>query len=383
LKGRPRRFVVRDLGEHDHSHEGPGEDDHGHEHERGREHAHGHGSGGGVLGVLGVLRSVFSPHSHGAPSADRALETTALGTRAVFVSLAALGVTALVELVIALISGSVALLADTIHNFADALTAVPLALAFRIGRRPPTRSYTYGFGRAEDLAGICVVAFIVASTVVSGYAAVDRLVHPRPVTAAGWVVVAGLVGVAGNELVAAYRVRVGRRIGSAALVADGIHARADGLTSAAVVVGAVLVLAGYPKADPVVGLLITGAIAVVAVGAARAVLGRLMDSVDPQLVDQVEATLRACPGVDGVDSVRIRWVGHELRAEIRVVSDADLSLVDAHAIAEEAHHRLLHEVPRLAEAVIHTSPAGRHAAGHHDEIAHHFPAPRGEGAAPE
>ena len=190
-------------------------------------------------------------------------------------------------------------------------------------------------------------------------------------------IVAGLVGVAGNELVAAYRVRVGRRIGSAALVADGIHARTDGLTSAAVVIGAVLVLAGYPRADPIVGLLITAAIAVVAVGAARAVLGRLMDSVDPHLVDQVEATLRACPGIDGVDSVRIRWVGHELRAEIRVVSDAGLSLVDAHAIAEAAHHRLLHEVPRLAEAVIHTSPSGHDAVGPHDEIAHHFPAAPG------
>jgi cation diffusion facilitator family transporter len=365
--------VVQGLGEHDDGH------GHRHEHDHGdREHKHGRDGGG-----FGVLRSLFSPHSHGAPSADRALETTALGIRAVVVSLAALAVTALVELVIALISGSVALLADTIHNFADALTAVPLALAFRIGRRPPTRSYTYGFGRAEDLAGICIVVFIVASTVVSGYVAIHRLVHPRPVTNAGWVVVAGLVGVAGNELVAAYRVRVGRRIGSAALVADGIHARTDGLTSAAVVVGAVLVLAGYPKADPVVGLLITGAVAVVAVGAARAVFGRLMDSVDPHLVDQVEATLRACPGVDGVDSVRIRWVGHELRAEIRVTSDADLSLVDAHAIAEAAHHRLLHDVPRLAEAVIHTSPSGHQAGGPHAEIAHHFPASPDDGATPE
>ena len=227
-------------------------------------------------------------------------------------------------------------------------------------------------GAAEDIAGICIVAFIVASTVVSGYAAISRLVHPHPVKSAGWVVVAGLVGVAGNELVAAYRVRVGRRIGSAALVADGIHARTDGLTSMAVVIGAVLVLAGYPKADPIIGLLITGAVAVVALGAARAVYRRLMDSVDPKLVDQVEAALGACPGIDAVDSVQIRWVGHELRAEIKVTSDARLSLVEAHAIAEQAHHRLLHEVPRLAEAVIHTSPSGGEEQAYHGVVAHHF-----------
>ena len=356
------------VGDHAGAGHGPGRHDARHDHD--------HGSG-----LAGIARSLFSPHAHGSASADRALETTKIGIRAVFVSLAALGITALVELVIALLSGSVALLADTIHNFADALTALPLALAFRIGRRPPTRSYTYGYGRAEDLAGIAIVVVIVVSTVISGYAAVHRLLHPAPVTGAGWVVAAGLVGVAGNELVAAYRMRIGRRIGSAALVADGLHARTDGLTSAAVVVGASLVLAGYPKADPIVGLLITAAVAVVAVGAAREVYRRLMDSVDPGLVDRVETVLRSCEGVQDVDAVRIRWVGHELLADIQVRSDAGLSLVAAHAIAEAAHHRLLHEVPRLAEAVIHTSPADTGPGGHHGVIAHHFPAREGGGHA--
>ena len=358
-------MAVRGDHDGDHVHDGDG---HVHDGD-----GHVHDGDGHVHGVVATVRSLLSPHAHGAASADRALETTAIGIRAVFVSLGALAVTALVELVIALLSHSVALLADTIHNFADALTGLPLALAFRIGRRPPTRSYTYGFGRAEDLAGICIVVVIVVSTVISGYAAVDRLVHPKPVIGAGWVVAAGLVGVAGNELVAVYRMRIGRRIGSAALVADGLHARTDGLTSAAVVVGGALVLAGYPKADPIVGLLITAAVAVVAVGAARQVYLRLMDSVDPGLVDRVEAVLRSCDGVEGVDSVRIRWVGHELLADIKVTSDAGLSLVAAHAIAEAAHHRLLHEVPRLTEAVIHTSPAGHGTVEHHSAIAHHFP----------
>jgi cation diffusion facilitator family transporter len=303
------------------------------------------------------------------------LESTSDGIRAVSVSLAVLAATAAVELVVALLSHSVALLADTIHNFADALTAVPLAVAFKMGRRAPTRRYTYGFGRAEDLAGVAIVAMIAGSTALAAYKAVNRLMHPHSISGAGWVMAAGGVGFVGNELVALYRVRVGRRIGSAALVADGVHARTDGFTSLAVVIGAVAVVAGAPRADPVVGLVITAAIAVVLLGATRTIYRRLMDSVDPALVDQVESVLRSVPGVDGVDDVRIRWVGHELRAEIQISSDPALSLVDAHAIAEEAHHRLLHEVRRLAEAVIHTSPTGssRHDGDdYHDAVAHHF-----------
>ncbi|MHB8681719.1 MAG: cation diffusion facilitator family transporter [Acidimicrobiales bacterium] len=340
-----------------------------HAHERHAAHGHGH-----AHGPHDLLLSVFRPHSHGGPSTDRALETTADGMRAVFVSLAGLGVTAAIELVVSIASGSVALLADTIHNFADALTAVPLALAFRMGRRAPTRRYTYGFGRAEDLAGIVIVGFMAASTGIAAYEAVHRLLHPRGLHGTIWVALAGVVGFAGNELVAAYRVRVGRRIGSAALVADGLHARSDGFTSLAVVGGAIAVGAGAPDADPVVALVITAAVTVVLAGAVREVYRRLMDSVDPELVDQVETVLRASPGIEEVESVRIRWVGHDLRAEATVVSDARLSLVEAHTIAEDAHHRLLHEVPRLAEAVIHTSPSSA-ADEHHRDIAHHFPQP--------
>lgn len=354
----------------------PEHDDHaGHQHDHGHgddehDHGHDHAHRGGLVGVL---VSLVRPHSHGGPSADRALETTAEGMRAVFVSLGGLAATATVELVVSLLSGSVALLADTIHNFADALTAVPLALAFRMGRRAPTRRYTYGFGRAEDLAGICIVGFMAASTGLAAYEAVRHLFHTTTLHGTVWVGVAGAVGFLGNELVAAYRVRVGRRIGSAALVADGLHARSDGFTSLAVVAGAIAVGAGAPLADPVVALVITAAIGVVLAGAVREVYRRLMDSVDPELVDQVERVLRESPGIEDVDQVRIRWVGHDLRAEVQVVSDSELSLVDAHAIATEAHHRLLHEVPRLAEAVIHTSPSSRHAGDHHGAVSHHFP----------
>jgi cation diffusion facilitator family transporter len=352
------------------------------------DHEHHHGDGGGARrddhedhehhehasGLRGVLRAVLHPHSHGAPTTDRALESTSEGIRAVFVSLAGLALTAGIELLVSLLTGSVALLADTVHNFADALTAVPLALAFRMGRRPPTRRYTYGFGRAEDLAGISIVGFMAASTAIAGYEAVHRLLYPAPVHGAAWVAVAGAVGFAGNELVAIYRIRVGRRIGSAALEADGMHARTDGLTSLAVVLGAIVVAAGAAAADPGVALAITVVITIVLLGTVRQVYRRLMDSVDPELVDTVEAVLHASPGIEDVDVVRIRWVGHELLADIVVQSDSSLSLIEAHAIATEAHHRLLHEVPRLAGAVIHTNPAaGPQSGDFHDAVSHHFP----------
>ncbi len=344
-----------------------------HDHD-GHGHAHDHGHAHGGRGLRGLLAGVFSPHSHDAgESIDTALTSSAEGIRALKVSLAGLAVTAVLQLVVVAVSGSVALLGDTIHNFADALTALPLGLAFMLGRRRPTKRYTYGYGRAEDLAGIFVVATIAASSGLAAWEAVQRLMHPHAVRNLGWVMVAGIVGFAGNELVAVYRIRVGRKIGSAALVADGLHARTDGLTSLAVVVGVLGVAAGWETADPIVGLLITVAILFVLKGAARDIYRRLMDSVDPDLVDDVQRVLASVSGVHGVESVRIRWVGHDLRAEADITSDARLTLADAHAIADEAHHRLLHDIPRLAEATIHTSPWGPDDRDYHATTAHHFP----------
>jgi cation diffusion facilitator family transporter len=332
-------------------------------------HGHGHEHAGGLRGFVS---SIFTPHSHdAADSVDPALEASADGIRALRISLVALLVTAVAQAVVVVLTGSVALLADTIHNFSDALTALPLWIAFVLGRRAATRRYTYGYGRAEDLAGVFIVAMIALSAVVAGYESIRRLVDPQPVTNIGVLVAAGLIGFAGNELVAVYRIRVGRRIGSAALVADGLHARTDGFTSLAVVVGALGVLAGFPLADPVIGILITVAILVVLRGAARDVYRRLMDAVDPELVDRAEAALRQVPGVREVEAVRLRWVGHRVRAEAAVSVDDDLSVVQAHEIASAAHHQLLHRVPRLVEALVHTSPAGPAGRAHHDRVAHH------------
>ena len=247
-------------------------------------HPHNHATGDHAHpgGFRGVLHSLFVPHSHdAADSVDDALEASYQGIRAVKISLGLLGLTALLQVVVVVISGSVALLADTIHNFSDALTAVPLWVAFVIGRRPASRRYTYGYGRIEDLAGLFIVAMIAISAVVAGVESIRRFVEPQPVTNLGWVLAAGLIGFAGNELVAVFRIRVGRRIGSAALVADGVHARTDGFTSLAVVLGVIGIWLGFPLADPIVGVLISAAIVVLLIGTSRDIGRRLLDGVDP------------------------------------------------------------------------------------------------------
>lgn len=299
------------------------------------------------------------------------LRTGRAGLRALGVSLGVLAATAAVQAAIAAVSGSVALLGDTLHNLADALTAVPLGVAFLLGRRPPDRRHTYGYGRAEDLAGVLVVLAVAASAAGAGYEAVTRLAHPRPVTHLWAVVAAGLAGFVGNEAVATYRIRVGRRIGSAALVADGRHARADGLTSLAVVAGALATAAGVNRADPAAGLVVTAAIVVVLWEAVRDVAPRLMDAVDPRLVDDVEAALARVDGVEGVGQVRLRWVGHRLHAEADIRVDEDVPLRVAHGIAEAARHELLHAIPWLASATIHTDPCGHGGEDPHGPLAHH------------
>jgi cation diffusion facilitator family transporter len=308
--------------------------------------------------LRGAITEVFAPHSHdAADSIDDALESSAAGIRAVKVSLAVLGLTAVAQILVVIVSGSVALAADTIHNFSDALTAVPLWIAFALATKAATRRYTYGFGRVEDLAGLFVVAMIALSAIIAGYEAVMRLIHPEPIDHVGWVAAAGLIGFIGNEWVALYRIRIGRRVGSAALVADGVHARTDGYTSLAVLFSAGGVALGIPLADPIVGLVITVAILAVLRSAVRDVFRRLLDGVDPALVDAAEQTLAARPGVRAVRSVRMRWIGHRLHADAELDVDPTLNLAQAHRIAHDAEHQLTHAVPKLSTALIHAYPA--------------------------
>lgn len=337
---------------HEHGHDHHHEHDHQHEHDHGHSHGHGH-----RRSVFRRLAHLLAPHSHEtADKLDPALESSARGMRALWVSLAVLGVTALAQAVVVAVSGSVALLGDTVHNVADALTAVPLGIAFVLGRRAATRRFTYGYGRAEDLAGVAIVLTIAASAAFAGWTAFARLLEPRPVGHIPVVAVAALVGFAGNEWVARYRIRVGREIGSAALVADGLHARTDGFTSLAVLLSAGGAALGWRFADPVVGLAITAAIVLVLRDAAREVFRRVMDAVDPALVDRAEEALKRVPGVRGVGELRLRWIGHRLRAEVAVVVDGGATLREAHHVAVEAEHALLHTVPRLTAALVHADP---------------------------
>lgn len=355
---------------------GPNDDrhDHGaadhHDHDVTSEHGHGHNHDPGH-GLGHFFRSLVLPHSHDvADSLDQELEASRDGVRAVAICLVILLLTAALQALVVVASGSVALLSDTLHNAADALTAVPLWLAFRLGRRLPTRRFTYGFGKAEDLAGVAVVGIVALSAGFAAYEAVERLVHPEKITHLPIVMVAAVVGAVGNEVVAQYRMRVGRRIGSAALEADGLHARTDSITSLLVLVGAIAVACGVDWADPAVGLLIALAILLVLVRTIRTVGQRLLDAVDPAVIDAITESVRAEGGVQAVTEVRARWVGHRLFAQVRLSVAGSLTVTDAHDIAEATYHRLLHDVPNLSDAIVHVDPM-THGVDPHAPTAHH------------
>lgn len=343
--------------DHDHADHGHGSDSHDHGHQR---------------GLRGAVLAIFAPHGHdAADSMDSALEASERGIRAVKISFGALLITTAFQLGVIVVSGSVALLADTIHNFSDALTAIPLFIAFRLARRPPTRRYTYGFGRAEDIAGLFVIAMITLSAIVAAYQAITRLISPQGIDHIAWVAAAGVIGFFGNELVALYRIREGNAIGSAALVADGYHARTDGFTSLAVVAGAGGVWAGFDAADPIAGLLISIAILAVLRTAAIGVLRRLMNGVDPALVDRIEHEAGHSPGVLGVRQVQVRWEGHRLRADLAIQVDPALTVTEAHAVAHAVEHELLHHIPHLDGAAVHVEPDLDAAAAAHANVRHH------------
>ncbi len=356
-----------------HEHHGP----HGHDESHGHEHEAGAGRVAGRRRLRHELSHLLRPHSHDTQAkVDRAMEASAQGMRTLWISLAGLGTTAVLQAIVVALSGSVALLGDSIHNAADALTAVPLGIAFVAGRRAATRRFTYGFGRAEDLAGIAIVTLIALSAALAAAAAIDRLLHPVTVTHLPWVAVAAVIGFIGNEWVARYRIRVGRSIGSAALVADGLHARTDGFTSLAVLIGAAGAALGWPLADPIVGLVITVAILFVLKDAAQEVFRRLMDAVDPALLATAEDALRPVDGVLEVSRLRMRWIGHHLHAEVTIVVSDQLSVREAHRVAVLAEHALLHAVPRLTSAMVHADPVPG-PDDPHALLAHHW----GEGEA--
>ena len=323
-------------------------------HDHGHDHAHEH----------------RHDHTHG--MIDPSIATTGRGLWAVKWSFVGLMATAALQLVVVILSGSVALLADTIHNFGDAATAIPLAVAFWFARRKPSRRFTFGYGRVEDLAGVAIVLTILASAIIAGYQSIQRLLDPQEISHLGAVVAASIIGFLGNEAVAVFRIRVGREINSAALIADGYHARIDGWTSLAVLFGAVGVWLGYPLADPIVGLLITAAIFGIVIQSGKSIFIRVLDGAEPRIIDEIRHAAGHVAQVRDVTDVRARWLGHRLHAELNIAVDPQLTISQAHAIAGEVRHQLLHHLDYLSLVVIHVDPADQSGERHHriDEHAH-------------
>ncbi len=324
-------------------------------------HGHSHRAGGG------------HGHTHGV--IDATIATTDRGIWAIKWSFIILAITTALQIVVVAISGSVALLADTIHNAGDATTAIPLWIAFALAKRKPTKTFTYGYGRVEDIAGILIVLIILISGIVAGYVAIDRLVHPQQITQVGWVAMAGIIGFLGNEAVAVFRIRVGREINSAALIADGCHARTDGLTSLAVVLGAASVWLGFPLADPIIGLIITIAIFGIVWQSARSVLTRMLDGVEPRLLGEIRHAAEHVSGVDHVTDIKARWLGHKLHADVEIAVDDNLPLAKANMISAVLQKELFAHLPALAVANVRfdmtTDPATTISAHSHEPQDHH------------
>ena len=323
-------------------------------HSHGHSHDHHHHSGNILVKIAMALHlpGFTHDHSHADLAADRAFLDNQLAVRTVWIALIALGLTTALQVVIYIASNSVALLADTVHNLGDALNSIPLLFAFYIARRAANKRYTYGYGRLEDLAGVFIVISIGFSAAYILYESIQRLLNPLPLENLEWIALAALVGFVGNELVALMQIRVGRRIGSDAMIADGQHALIDGLTSLAVLIAVIGTLIGLPILDPIVGVIIAFAIVGITWNAIKAVWYRMMDAVDPHLVEHVEDHARAVDGVDEVLTLRLRWVGHRMYGVIKLQVPADTTLADSQVIVEAVQHEAGHVIPQLAELTV-------------------------------
>jgi cation diffusion facilitator family transporter len=307
-----------------------------HQHHHSHAHTHGHS------------------HTHGA--IDPSIATSERGLWAVKWSLVGLMLTAAMQAGVFWLSGSVALLADLIHNIGDAMTALPLGIAFLVARRSPTRRFAYGFGRLEDLAGVAIVGIVLLSAVITAYESFQRFLHPQPLHHLGALAMAGLVGFIGNEVVALFRMRVGRDINSAALIADGQHAMADGLVSLSVVLSAVGVWLGFPWADPVIGMVITGVLLKIVWESGQTIFGRMLDGVEDEVIDTLSHAIDHVADVKAVEHIRARWLGHRLWSEVSVAVEPTLSVTEGAAIAAQLKATLQDHLPYLAEVIVQIRP---------------------------
>jgi cation diffusion facilitator family transporter len=341
-------------GGHEHPH------DHGHAHDHVHDHGHSHGpeehSHTHRSGVLGWYQNTFA-HSHDMhDKVDDVMESSARGFWATKWALVSLGLTTIIQIVIFWASGSTALFADTVHNLGDGANSIPLLIAFWLQRRARSRTYTYGYGRSEDLAGLVILVSIAASAIVAGFESLRKLINPEPMDYLGWVAAAAIVGFIGNEAVAILQIRTGRQIGSAALVADGQHARIDGFTSLAVLIAVFGTLLGAPILDPIIGLLITVTILLILKDSSAAIFRRMLDGIEPEILSEVEHAPMHVEGVQGVANVRARWLGHKVQVDLDVLVDPDLSVDDGSAIAARVKEALADHVPAFGGAVIAIRP---------------------------
>lgn len=293
-------------------------------------------------------------HSHAHSSAL----ATAQGIRAIKISAVGLLATAAVQLAIVAVGRSAGLFADALHNLSDVFTTVALWIAFHASRRAATRRYTFGYDRFEDLAGVGIVVVIGVSAVLAGWESYRAFVEVREVAFLEASLVAAFIGVVGNEVVARYKIKVGRQIRSAALAADGRHARIDALVSAGAVAGLAGVALGFPAADPVAGMLITAAIVWITVTSAREVAARLTDAVDEEVIGRIEELASSIDGVREVHDVKARWAGRSLFVQLHICVDEDLPLNEAHAIGEEVRHEVIDSVEGVSQALVHLDPWG-------------------------
>jgi cation diffusion facilitator family transporter len=355
------------INGHEHEHAHAHGLEHGHE-ENDHEHAH---------GVTGTLASILHlgghKHDHGELAGDSAIRDNALGIRTISVAMSLLGLTTVFQIIVFLMSGSVSLLGDTVHNFGDAINAIPLLFAFWLTGHVANKRYTYGYGRAEDLAGVLIVLSIGFSAFYILWESLNRLFNPVPLYNPGWVASAAIIGFAGNELAAIVQIRAGKRIGSDALVANGVHARVDGLTSLAVLVAAIGAFLGYPVVDAIIGIIMGIVIVFITKDAAKSIWYRLMDAVDPLIVDRAEEVIKEHPDVKGIQRLQMRWIGHRLQAEAVIAIDADLDATQCNAISEHISHHLYHAIPNLSETTIACVPWSRDGKTFYCETSHHRP----------
>jgi cation diffusion facilitator family transporter len=275
--------------------------------------------------------------------------------RAVIVSAVGLGLAALAEIVASILSGSASVLADGLHNAGDVMTSFILLFTFALVRRPATRRYSSGYGRFEDVATLLIIVVIIVTAAVAAAESIGKLIQPVTYSNIPLSMGAALVGVIANLGVSVYKLRVGRWIGSESLAADGIHSRIDALVSAGAFAGIGLAGLGLRIADPIVGILITVAIVYVLAGTVKQLYYRMMDAVDPTIVDELTSAASSVPGVLQVHDVRVRWVGRELVAVMHVAVNPKSTLEEAHAVAMRVEVAVCHEVP-AARLEVHMDP---------------------------